>query len=781
LRKWLLFLIAGVVSGQDAATRLLTQTQADLAAGRYAAAIGEGNEAAALFHKAGDRAAEGRAMNSLGLAQLYSGEYAPALNSFTQALLCAVQLRDVSNEIVRLNNIGNVLYFQGHYAEALDRYQEAMRRVGTSPGEKWFAARRQLTMANTAILYQTLGQYERALELYTQLLQSRQALPIDEQAQLLANVGTLRRRLGDPVKALKTYREAQSLYGKAANKDAEIAVLNNIGIVQAIDLNAFDEAASTFSNALKLAEASGNRPMAVHARLYRGETYYRAGRLQDSLADFQKAESDADALGETEETWKALYGLGRISAKSGNVAECDQLLNRAVKLIESLRAGLKQSSLRSEFLADKRDVYDLLIEHTSQVDVMFRLMEQSRARNLQDKVRHQIVMPELQELQHALRDDTAVLEYWLGPSSAAVLWISKLGTGVRRWTMTPEQKQAVISLPSILADAARAEWRGAADVVAQQLLADLPPLQTGAIHNLVVIPDDILAQIPFEVLPLDTKQLVIERFSVSYLPSASLRAVAATSKAFRWPWQTTMVAFADPAPSASDANLESDRGWPRLPEARREVREIAEVLRGNSDVHAGSDARKKFLDQARKSSILHFATHAFADMNDPARSYILLAPGSVSQQFDHLYLREVESLPLEGVDLVTASACETDIGKLVRGEGVQSFSRAFLAAGARSAVTSLWAVGDRATADFMAGFYSNLADGQSKANALRGVKLNLLRQPDASHPAHWAAFVLNGESDTPIPYVISWIWIVLGTLLLVASPLAIFSWRARKA
>jgi CHAT domain-containing protein len=347
--------------------------------------------------------------------------------------------------------------------------------------------------------------------------------------------------------------------------------------------------------------------------------------------------------------------------------------------------------------------------------------------------------------------------------------------------MTPEQKQAVISLPSILADAARAEWRGAADVVAQQLLADLPPLQTGAIHNLVVIPDDILAQIPFEVLPLDTKQLVIERFSVSYLPSASLRAVAATSKAFRWPWQTTMVAFADPAPSASDANLESDRGWPRLPEARREVREIAEVLRGNSDVHAGSDARKKFLDQARKSSILHFATHAFADMNDPARSYILLAPGSVSQQFDHLYLREVESLPLEGVDLVTASACETDIGKLVRGEGVQSFSRAFLAAGARSAVTSLWAVGDRATADFMAGFYSNLADGQSKADALRGVKLNLLRQPGASHPAHWAAFVLNGESDTPIPYVISWIWIVLGTLLLVASPLAIFSWRARKA
>jgi CHAT domain-containing protein len=110
------------------------------------------------------------------------------------------------------------------------------------------------------------------------------------------------------------------------------------------------------------------------------------------------------------------------------------------------------------------------------------------------------------------------------------------------------------------------------------------------------------------------------------------------------------------------------------------------------------------------------------------------------------------------VDLVTLSACDTEAGKMVRGE-VQSFSRAFLAAGARSTVTTLWRVADSPTADFMGLFYRNLARGESKAQALRNAKLDFLRAGgELAQPQYWAAFVLNGDGRAAIPRVIPWIW-----------------------
>lgn len=92
----------------------------------------------------------------------------------------------------------------------------------------------------------------------------------------------LRRRLGDPLKALDAYHAAQALYRRAAHRDGEISVLNNIGIVQAMDLRDFPAAIATFSNALRLASESRDRPLMIHARLYRGEALYRSGRLDDS-------------------------------------------------------------------------------------------------------------------------------------------------------------------------------------------------------------------------------------------------------------------------------------------------------------------------------------------------------------------------------------------------------------------------------------------------------------------------------------------------------------------
>jgi CHAT domain-containing protein len=771
---------------------LLTQIQADLAAGRYVQVVSEGKEAARAFHQAGNDVGEGRAITAVGMAQIYSGDYPAALDSFNKALELARKTHNVEAEATRLNNIGNVFYFQGHYSGAIERYQEAMQLVEAHSAEKWAPSRRQLLVANTAILYQTLGQYERALDLYSQLLNAPQALPPDEEAQLLANVGTLRRRRGDPQKALQTYRATQALYKKTAHRDGEISVLNNIGILQAMDLSDFNAAIASFTTSLHLAEQSGDRPLIVHSRLYRGETYYRAGQLQKSAEDFHAAADQAASLGETDENWKALYGLARIAGKEGQTAESDQLLLRAVAMIENLRADVAGSSLGAAFLADKRDVYDRLIEHSADTGQLFTLMEKSRARNLQDRIRTSAVK-DLASLSRSVPVDTAILEYWLGNDSAAVLWVTSRDHGVRRWKLSPEDLKAIASLPGILADPQSHDWLEKSQAVSGLLLADLPPLMNQEIHHLLVVPDGILSQVPFEALPDADGKLLLERFSVAYLPAASLFSVDSNGRKRLWPWQQSFEGFADPSPgvpnksaanqsAASDMDLAATRSWPALPEAAREVHGIAAAIGGHVRLYTGPDARKQVLEQTPPAPLLHFATHAFADAQNPELSYILLAPASASsrQKFDYLFLNEVSVLKLNNVDLVTLSACETEAGKLVRGEGVASFSRAFLAAGARSVVTSLWDVSDRATAQLMVLFYRKLAQGETREDALRDAKLQMFHQTATAHPAFWAAFVLQGESQSRTPQVISWAWFAVPLLMAIAV-LLLFRMLARRA
>jgi CHAT domain-containing protein len=109
-----------------------------------------------------------------------------------------------------------------------------------------------------------------------------------------------------------------------------------------------------------------------------------------------------------------------------------------------------------------------------------------------------------------------------------------------------------------------------------------------------------------------------------------------------------------------------------------------------------------------------------------------------------LGMKELATLSMN-TDLVVLSACETARGMELVGEGVNSLSQAVLLSGARSVTASVWKVDDKATAEFMNGFYESLSTGASKAAALRSAKLKLIESKRYSHPRYWAAFVLTGD------------------------------------
>ena len=382
---------------------------------RYESAIRVAQEAFGLHQRLGQRADAARDVNAVGLANLYLGRYDDALASYERALALDRAGGDGDGEITRLNNIGNVHFMRGRYSDALRLYQDAITKVDGRTSDGARARLRRLTTSNLAALHQRLGADERALDLYAQL-RTGEPMPPSEEAQLLINQGALLRRLGDPVKAMQTYRQAQALFARGQHRDGEIGAWRNIGIAYALDLNDSQRALDAFSAALKLARESSNQRGEVQALLYRGETLRRLGRLVEAEGELRAALGGATRAGLVEDQWKALYSLGRVAEADGRGDDARRSYEHAIAAIESVRADLRTVALRSEFLADKRDVYDALIalrlsDPTASAAELFELIEQSRARTWQDRLQLDAQPLSLGDVQPEIAADTLLLEY----------------------------------------------------------------------------------------------------------------------------------------------------------------------------------------------------------------------------------------------------------------------------------------------------------------------------------------------------------------------------------
>jgi len=749
------------------------------AQGQYDSAAARAREAADVHRALGDRGGEAYAIHLLGVAELYQAHYASALNQLATALELARTIGDREREIAVLNNVGSIHFHQARYLDALRAYRKALDIVGQAGDAPWSTRLRRITLANLAALFQLVGHEDQAIQLYEELRNAPEAMTPSEQARLLSNLGELYRSLGDPIKALETYRVAQRLLAGNEHKQARIHVLTNIGIVQALDMGDFPVAVAAFTDALALAEQSGDRREAMQAHLYRGESLYRQDDAGGATRNFEAALALSQQLGTTDEQWQALYGLGRLARSAHRDEVAYTHFRDAISEIESVRAQLQlETSLKTDFLADKRDVYDALLEillERGDAAAFFEVLERARARTFQDRLA--VAQPTLAAVQSRLEAGAVLLEYWVGPRSAAVLWATREAAGI---VSLPAAVPDLGEISSLLNEASAGTtdgWKRPAATIGARLLGGIPVLGRPDATHLMVVPDGALGQIPFELLDAGTGSPIVERFDVSYLPSAAvlLRDSSGPSRFWEPPWNRQLVSFAAPRiqPGLHGAAMElggAELSNP-LPASAEEARAIARTCPGRAQLFLGNANLKRHLLEGAAAGVplLHLATHAVADMASPERSRILFSPDREQEGADYLFLKEVYDLDLRGVDLATLSACETERAKLVRGEGPYSFSRALLSAGARAVVTTLWRVADEPARDFMAQLYFELNRGKPKAEALRLTKLRFLRSgTELRHPRYWAAFILTGDGLSPIPRVLSWSTLlgVVGMLLL---------------
>ena len=307
--------------------------------------------------------------------------------------------------------------------------------------------------------------------------------------------------------------------------------------------------------------------------------------------------------------------------------------------------------------------------------------------------------------------------------------------------------------------------------------------------RLVIVPDGILSVVPFEALVtqmagnegLQPTCFLGDQFHISYYPSGAILTINRQTVPVTLPPKGTILAIGDPVYGPDDERLApfqlgllreseqrrvsdittrrgkirqgaQDQGYTfeRLKHSGVEVQKISGLFgntRGPRDVLIGFNASESQvkLKDLTQYQYLHFAVHGILSYEVPylKEPALVLAVDPESKEDGFLTLSEIYGLKLNS-DLVTLSACKTGLGSRISGEGVIGLSRAFINAGARSVVVSLWEVDDQSTAIFMEEFYRLLAQGIDKVEALRKAKQHL-HHKGYENPYFWAAFVLIGD------------------------------------
>ena len=309
-------------------------------------------------------------------------------------------------------------------------------------------------------------------------------------------------------------------------------------------------------------------------------------------------------------------------------------------------------------------------------------------------------------------------------------------------------------------------------------------------RHLLIAPDGQLDLIPFEALVDENGQYLVERCLFTYLstgrdllrmemPHASRAEVAVLADPnFGEPKVRTVSAAPNTRAHSATRSITRGNGndsssiyFAPLPGTKAEAQAIHSLFH-QAQIFTGDQATKATLLGLNAPGILHIATHGFF-LEDPKRaapsgsrndtheeissedienpllhSGLALTGANLNRQGRDsgiLTALEASNLNLWGTRVVTLSACDTGIGKVMEGEGVFGLRRAFVLAGAESLVMSLWPVSDYTTREMITAYYTGLKNGRGRGEALRQAELSMLKRKGHEHPFYWASFIESGE------------------------------------
>jgi CHAT domain-containing protein len=705
-----------------------------------------------------------RGRSSVADCLVQLGDWTAAEDEWLALLRSARSQDNAERVIVSLRGLVEARERRGEAEGAEAALQELLEVVeGLGPGR-----RRLQQLQVTAETLERLGRREASRLLYAQLAsESEEALRQGGHANLadralIAHTGLadLALQAGD----LETVRGEHRLVRELVDAAEDVHPGQYFHLARYLDAEGDHTGAlETYRRGVTHADVASQRHGA--SSWVREEFRHAIGFLLDaSRPEAQRGELAAEALVlaqrvQAVELREALHL--REQAEAGEAhehlsARADELLARIADVRTEL-SGEHDSSRRrvlAERLAGLEADHDLI---RARLEVPRRLaLDPDR------------LVLDVEDVQSGLDRSEAVLQYFVGEERSHAWLVTGDGLATAALPGKEDLRELVAFHVDVLSSPDLSEEHQRASARLHRVL--LGPLSTrlARVRQLVIVPDGCLHLVPFETLTPENGLPVLARRSVRYVPSLALLSERTEDR--RAARTRPALLVADPASrpgsvraSAGAASVRGDTleatAYERggfalgpLEHARSEVQRIAQLFEQRTVLtgrHATEDALKAL--RLSRFGVLHFATHGLSDDRVPMRSALVLGREAEGGEDGFLQVREILELPLDA-DLVVLSGCRTGRGRIVDGEGVLGLSRAFLVAGARSLVVSLWNVDDRSTALLMEAFHGRLRRGDAPAEALRLAKLTLRRREGGRYaaPYYWAPFVLvGGRADAP--------------------------------
>ncbi len=733
------------------------------------------NQALPLVRAVNNRADEAYILNNIGAIHFSMGDKQKVLDYFDQVLLLSRTVSDHSEEANALNNIGVVHFSLGEKQKALDLHNQALP-LSRTVGNRRIEAN---TLDNIGYVYYSLGEKQKALDFYNQALPLRRAIgDRPEEVTTLNNIARAER-------ALDRFNESRSHIESA------------IKIIESLRTKVVSQElrAAYFATVHEQYEFYTDLLMQTHKQ----EPVKSLNTAALQVSESARARSLLESLTEA----RADIRQGVDPVLLTRERELQQRLNAKaeaqLKLLAASRSEAQVTAIKKEI-----DALTIELQHVQtqirQTSPRYAALTQPQPLTVTET--QQVLDADTLLLEYSLGNErsflwavtpTAINSYELPKREvieAAAQRVYDLLTERFKEVEgeTKEQKRARIAKADV-------QYPTAAVSLSQMLLA--PVAQQLGKKRLVIVADGVLHYLPFGALPdpnnLNEKAsnwqpLVVEHEMVN-LPSASTLAVLRRELAGRKPAAKTLAVLADPVFTRDDERVKAGtstlanktaekKAEPSLKElanekitrkllqksvggagelqinrlkfTRQEAEQILALVPTSERMQALDFAANRALVESDKLSqyrYVHFATHGLADSERAELSTLVLSLVDEQGRPQDGFLRahEVYNLNLPA-ELVVLSACETGLGKQVKGEGLVSLTRGFMYAGAARVVVSLWSVNDRATAELMTKFYRKmLVEGQRPAAALRAAQIEMWRTPQWAAPYYWAAFTLQGE------------------------------------
>jgi CHAT domain-containing protein len=650
------------------------------------------------------------------------GDYAAAEPRVKRMIAAAKKQPGAGAEARAWGTLGLLRGKQQRWAEAI-RAQKRAESAAIRDGKLDLA---DATKLNLAWNYYAVADYETAEATAKEVDAFRKAKGGDRVVPLLlrGNAALGRQRLAE---ARQFYEEARQL-AEAKHHASRRYAYGNLALVE-VELRDYDNARLHNQQAMELKRAAKDVDGEHASMIIDARIAYESG---DHTRPFELLQSVVDGAAGKQIRWTALAYLGQLYAREHDVKKAESAFARAVATFDDERQALDDDAVKLTFPTLVLDLFNQYIEmlaSSGRVEEALRVAELGRARTLADALKVKYDAKDF-DVRKGVAGFT-VIEYAL-QSPRSYAWVVKQGT-VEMFPLEPAEtiEKAIDEYQLALrGQGGSLEHSGGAgsrlySMLVAPFASRLPPNA-----RIAIVADGRLNTLNLETLVVPGKppHYWIEDVTIEYAPSLRLL----TQGSGRSAPAGSMLLVGNPPIAEPE--------FPPLPAFAQEMALVKAHFPGAKTLsEKGATPRAYLSSTPGQYAYLHFVAHAVARMDRPLESAIILGNDG---ETDRLYARDIVGQPLTA-RLVTIASCHGAGKRAYEGEGLVGLAWAFLRAGARQVVASLFVVDDRATAELMDSMYTSMKNGSDAPSALRQAKLKLLQRKGVQrYPRYWAPFVV---------------------------------------